>query len=362
MKIAVGSDHRGFELKNKIAAHLKENGFEVIDKGTYTPDKAEYPVYGEKVGRCVAGGEADFGVVVCGTGFGISLGASAVSGIRAACVSDIYTARYVRLHNNANVLALGALVVGEGLAYQLVDAFLSEPFLGGRHERRVAYLDEIRRRNDPETGLTVSVPVGERVLTVYNQRNKRFTHPYCDEANPDGNLSSSGCGIFSCCELIEFMSGKTVSPEDMADFSCRVGGRDETGTNRPMLLKGIVDNGLDAEYGFNYVPADLSNDHDALWAALTSGGCAMCNLRTGHITSLIGAREVGGEKQVLVLDCHSESADERVAPFVREVLPESAVTCPVRNEAGVITGYNTTYAAFWVPLTLCKNFNIINKR
>lgn len=362
MKISLGSDHRGYELKNKIALHLSQNGYEIIDEGTYSTDKAEYPVYGEKVGRRVASGEADFGVVVCGTGFGISLGASAVTGIRAACVSDIYTAKYVRMHNNANVLALGALVVGEGLAYQLVDAFLTEEFAGGRHERRVAYLDEIRKRNDPETGLTVSVPVGGRNITVYNQRNKRFTHPYCDETNPDGNLSSSGCGIFSCCELIELMSGKTVSPEFLADFSCKVGGRDETGTNRPMLLKGIVDNGLDEEYGFSYVPADLSNDLDALWEALTNGGCAMCNLRIGHITSLVGAREENGEKQVLVLDCHSESADERVAPYVREVLPESSVTYPVKNEAGVITGYNTSYCAFWVPLTLAKNFNIINKR
>ena len=362
MKVAVGSDHRGFELKNKIAAHLTENGYEVIDEGTYSSEKAEYPVYGEKVGRAVASGKADFGIVVCGTGFGISLAASAVSGIRAACCSDIYTARYVRMHNNANVLALGALVVGEGLAYQLADAFLTESFMGGRHERRVAYLDEIRRRNDPETGLTVAVPFKDRVITVYNQRNRRFTHPYPFGEDSDRCLSSSGCGIFSLSELIEVMSGKVVSPENLADFSCKVGGRDESGTNRPMLLKGVYDNGLCAEYGFDYTPADLSNDLNALWETLTGGGCAMCNLRIGHITSVVDFREVGGEKQVLIFDCHSESADERVAPFVREVLPESAITYPVRNEAGVITGYNTSYAAFWVPLTLCKNFNLINKR
>lgn len=137
MKIAFGCDHRGYILKDAILAHLRENGHEVVDMGTDSTERVDYPVYGEKVGRAVASGECALGIVVCGTGFGISLAAGNVKGVRAICCSDIYTARLTREHNNANVLALGAGIVGPNLALEIVETFLTTPFLGGRHQRRV---------------------------------------------------------------------------------------------------------------------------------------------------------------------------------------------------------------------------------
>lgn len=147
MKIAFGCDHRGYILKEAILAHLRENGHEVVDMGTDSTERVDYPVYGERVGRAVASGECALGIVVCGTGFGISLAAGSVKGVRAICCSDAYTARLTREHNNANVLALGSMVVGEGLALTLIDTFVNAKFEGGRHQRRLDMLDEIRARN-----------------------------------------------------------------------------------------------------------------------------------------------------------------------------------------------------------------------
>lgn len=144
MKIAFGCDHKGYMLKSAVLAHLAEAGHEVMDFGTDSPQSVDYPVYGERVGRSVSSGECDFGILICGTGFGISLAASRVSGIRAVNCSDLYTATLTRRHNNANILSLGAMVVGEGLALQLIDAFLSTEFEGGRHSRRLQMVEEIK--------------------------------------------------------------------------------------------------------------------------------------------------------------------------------------------------------------------------
>ena len=115
MKIVIGNDHSAVELKNIIKAHLEEKGYEVMNVGT------DYPVYGEKVGRAVASGEADLGIAICGTGVGISLAANKVKGIRACVCSEPYTAKLSRMHNNSNVLAFGARVVGSELAKMIVD-------------------------------------------------------------------------------------------------------------------------------------------------------------------------------------------------------------------------------------------------
>ena len=143
VKIAIGCDHKGFLLKDAVVRHLVSAGHEVCDMGTDSEASVDYPIYGEKVGRAVASGACDMGVVLCGTGYGISLAAGRVKGIRAVCCSDVYTARLTRNHNNANVLAMGAMVVGEGLAIEILDAFLSERFLGGRHEARLKMIEEI---------------------------------------------------------------------------------------------------------------------------------------------------------------------------------------------------------------------------
>ena len=137
MKIGIGNDHSALELKAEIIGFLKEKGHEVIDYGTNSTESCDYPVYGEKVARAVASGEVEQGILICGTGLGISLAANKVRGIRAAVCSEPYTARMARQHNNCNVLAFGARVVGAELAKMIVDTWLSTEFEGGRHQRRV---------------------------------------------------------------------------------------------------------------------------------------------------------------------------------------------------------------------------------
>jgi len=144
--IAVGSDHGGYELKQFVMKHLDELGLEYKDYGTYSEESCDYPVYGEAVARAVAAGEAERGIIICGTGIGISIAANKVKGIRAALCGDCYSAEFTRRHNDANILAMGARVTGSGLAVKIVDTFLTTEFEGGRHARRVAMISEIEEK------------------------------------------------------------------------------------------------------------------------------------------------------------------------------------------------------------------------
>lgn len=146
MKIAIGNDHSAVELKNIIREHLEQKGYEVLNLGTDSSESCDYPVYGEKVGQAVASGEADLGIAICGTGVGISLAANKVKGIRACVCSEPYTAKLSRMHNNTNVLAFGARVVGSELARMIVDQWLEAEFEGGRHQRRVDMLMAIEKK------------------------------------------------------------------------------------------------------------------------------------------------------------------------------------------------------------------------
>lgn len=143
MKIALGSDHAGFQLKNEIIKHLDGKGFELKDFGTYGLESCDYPDYAEVVAHEVTNKNYDFGILVCGTGIGISIAANKVKGIRAALCGDTFSAHSSREHNDANVLALGQRVVGVGLALDIVDAFLESEFLGGRHQNRVNKLNKL---------------------------------------------------------------------------------------------------------------------------------------------------------------------------------------------------------------------------
>ena len=144
MKIAIGCDHGGYELKEKIVAYLKENGYEVQDFGTNSTESCDYPMYGRKVGKAVVNGECDRGIVICTTGIGISIAANRIKGVRAAVCTDPYMAEMTRAHNNANVLALGANIVGEGLAIKILDVFLNTEFSEGeRHVRRIGLIDKL---------------------------------------------------------------------------------------------------------------------------------------------------------------------------------------------------------------------------
>lgn len=150
MKVAIGCDHAGLPLKSAVLEVLERLQIEVIDFGTDSYESVDYPDYGEKVGRAVADGEADFGIVMCGTGIGISIAANKVPGVRAALCHDTYSAKMSRAHNDANVLALGARVVGPGLAQEIVEAWLGAEFEGGRHAVRVGKIGRIERRREEE--------------------------------------------------------------------------------------------------------------------------------------------------------------------------------------------------------------------
>ena len=141
--IGIGSDHGGFALKEAIKKHLEERGLEYKDYGTYSSASCDYPVYGRAVAKAVAAGECELGILICGTGIGISITANKVPGVRAALCSDCCSAEATRLHNNANILALGARVLGEGLALKIVDTFLNTPFSNDeRHIRRISMIEE----------------------------------------------------------------------------------------------------------------------------------------------------------------------------------------------------------------------------
>ena len=142
----MASDHAGFDLKNTLVEQLKNDGYDVEDAGTYSKDSCDYPVFAEKACRYMLDGKAELCILVCGTGIGMSMAANKVKGIRAACCSDTYSAKYTRLHNDANVLCMGARVVGEGLAYEIAKVFLETEFEGGKHLRRINMISDLENK------------------------------------------------------------------------------------------------------------------------------------------------------------------------------------------------------------------------
>lgn len=147
MKIAMGNDHTAIGMKNEVKKFLEEKGYEVIDLGTNSTESCDYPVYGEKVALAVASGEADLGIAICGTGVGISLACNKVNGIRCCVCSEPYTAKLSRMHNNSNVLAFGARVIGDEMAKMITEEWLNAEYEGGRHQRRVDLVMDIEKRN-----------------------------------------------------------------------------------------------------------------------------------------------------------------------------------------------------------------------
>jgi len=137
MRIRIGSDHAGFELKESVRAHLESSGHDVLDVGAHSVDSVDYPDFAQQVGRAVAGGDADFGVLVCGTGLGMAIAANKVRGVRAVQVTDPEFAKMARAHNDANVLTLAGRYTDPATAAVIVDTFLGTPFESGRHQRRV---------------------------------------------------------------------------------------------------------------------------------------------------------------------------------------------------------------------------------
>jgi ribose 5-phosphate isomerase B len=146
MKIAIGSDHAGFKLKEEIKKFLEEKGMEVVDFGTHSEERVDYPDYALPLAESVSRGEEDFGILICGTGIGMSIAANKVKGIRASLVSDVYSAHSAREHNNANILCMGGRVLGVELAKEITNAWINASFTGGRHERRINKIMEYEKK------------------------------------------------------------------------------------------------------------------------------------------------------------------------------------------------------------------------
>lgn len=148
MKIAIGADHAGYDLKAHLVAELERLGHEVLDLGTHSTESVDYPPICAAVGRAVVAGEAERGIVLGGSGQGEQIAANKVDGVRAALCNDLYTARLSREHNDANVLSMGGRIVAPGLATEILELWLATPFEGGRHERRVAQIAEIEQQQE----------------------------------------------------------------------------------------------------------------------------------------------------------------------------------------------------------------------
>ncbi len=145
MMIAIGCDHGGFELKNRIEKHLEERGIEYKDFGTFDEKSCDYPDIAKAVCESIVSGDTDRGILVCGTGIGMSMAANKIKGIRAAHLTDVYSAKMTKVHNNANVICLGGRVTGEELAYMIVDSWLDAEFAGGRHQARIDKISALEK-------------------------------------------------------------------------------------------------------------------------------------------------------------------------------------------------------------------------
>lgn len=151
MKIVIGNDHAACEMKFELVSYLQEKGCEMINVGTDTPDRVNYPEYAEKVAQKVVSGEADCGIILCGTGIGVAIAANKVHGIRAAVCNDPVSARLAKEHNHANIITMGARIIGPEMAKGVVDAYLNAECLGGRHQMRVDMIMEMEKGTDGES-------------------------------------------------------------------------------------------------------------------------------------------------------------------------------------------------------------------
>lgn len=214
------------------------------------------------------------------------------------------------------------------------------------------------------TGKSQLIHYRGKELRLLNQSSTEWTHPYGYPYIPseaDDNLHDAGCGIFSVAHLIDWRTGEKIDVEELADFSCATGGRGDDGTDRPMLLAAMEREGRLKKVGLRYDGDGLLNDHEALWATFEAGGCALANLRVGHIVALVDHRVVDGERQLLVMDSSRDCVHPAVWGKVCEIVPEAEVCAEYLSRRGVHTGEARYYAMYWVPLELPSDFNLLHK-
>ena len=208
------------------------------------------------------------------------------------------------------------------------------------------------------TGKTIRVAYEGRALRLYNQRSALWTARY-DFENGGETLHNAGCGLFSIANAVWYMHGQAVDVDALAAFAMENGARDNTGTDRPTLLRAMCEKGLAKRYGFTYRMDGLRNDKEVLPGHLKAGDTALCNLRVGHIVALIGVREVNGETEVLAADPYAESDDPRIRDSVRECIEGSEIVTETLNENGARVGFQTHYALYYAPLSIVRDFNLL---
>ncbi len=208
------------------------------------------------------------------------------------------------------------------------------------------------------TGTTREIHYNGHTILFMNQRCRGWSHRY---AYLDGTetMSNAACGIFSIAHASQWMTGKAIDPIALADYACQCGGRGDDGTDRPVLLNRMQACGMAQEMGFRYENGGHMNDADRLFEHIEQGNTAICNLRIGHIVAIVESRIVNGEKQLLAIDSYSESSSDRVKDNVREIVPDTEIVTAVKNREGMVVGMNVTYAMFWVPASLARDYNLL---
>ena len=211
------------------------------------------------------------------------------------------------------------------------------------------------------TGKKIFLTYEGRDLTIFNQSSRLWTHDYGYIDRSSENLCGAGCGIFSVCHCGQWLTGQEFNPDTLADFSMDHGGRGDDGTDRPTLLAAMQETGLAKEFGFEYHGDGLRNDLETLRDHLLNHkGVILCNLRVGHIVSLVKARKVGDEVQALVIDSSRDCINDRVMNHVREVIKDSAIRTPLRNENDLVVGERLHHAMYWVNTDIIRDFNLLH--
>lgn len=209
-----------------------------------------------------------------------------------------------------------------------------------------------------------NVQLSGQELRLLNQSCPDWTAYYGYPGIPseeNDNLHDAGCGIFATCHLIDWFTGEKADPDELAAFACRTGGRGDDGTDRPELLRAMQQDGRLEKVGLCYDFDGLRNDHEALWSTLEAGGCALTNLRVGHIVAIVDHRVKDGERQLLIIDSSRDSVHPSVRGDVREVVPGSEIYAQYVNRRGVRTGGGEHYAMYWVPLEKTSDFNLLHR-
>lgn len=213
-----------------------------------------------------------------------------------------------------------------------------------------------------DTGPVMEVAYGGKIIQFYNQRSTLWDYPYGHDTAPKDTLHDAGCGLFSLSHAVQWMTGQNPDPKALSDFARTYGGRGDDGTDRPALLSALMREGKAQEWGFAYREDGLRNGEEPLWEHISiNKGTALCNLRRGHIVTLIDSRVCDGERQFLVIDCHSESNHEKVKEEVRQVVSQSRVEWQLRNERGVIIGEEATFALFFVPAAMPMDYTLLHR-